>query len=154
MRPIRACAAPLALALAVLLAGPAPAIPPPMSPADLEKNSDVIATVKVRSVTCTKEVEARGGKVLAYQAQLEVVEVKKGTVKPGDVLTVEWQDIPKGLVGPWKVDYFAGEKVTTHLKYDAEKKVYATTWWNAKGKSETNVEMKLPAKPGETISAE
>src|SRR5258708_5132018 len=141
MRPVRLCAAPLALALAVLLADRASALPAPMSPADLEKNSDVIATVKVRSVTCTGEVEARGGKVLAYQAKLEVVEVKKGTVKPGDVLTVEWQDIPKGLVGPWKVDYFPGEKVATHLKYDAEKKAYATTWWNAKGKSETNVEM-------------
>jgi hypothetical protein len=65
---------------------------------------------------------------------------------------VQWQDTPKGLVGPWKVAYFPGEEVATHLKWDADRRVYTTTWWNAKGKPTKQADTdKLPTQPGSVL---
>jgi hypothetical protein len=137
-------------------AGPAPALPPPLSPADLEKQSDVIATVRVLAVTCTGQAPfgQTNERVPTYQAWLQIVEVKKGSVKPHETVVVQWQDIPKTLIGPWKVEYWPGEEARTHLRWDADRHVYATTWWNAKGKPTRPAEVaELPGKPGQVITA-
>jgi hypothetical protein len=89
-----------------------------------------------------------------YQAWLQVVSVKKGDVKENQTLLVAWQDVPKKLVGPWKVEYLPGEEVATHLKWNADQKAYNTTWWNAKGKpSRAATADKLPEKDGQVITA-
>src|SRR6516162_1238829 len=89
-----------AVAGLALAAGPVRAL---MSAEDLEKNSDVVATVRVLAVVCTGQ--APYGKTTeqttTYQAWLQVVSVKKGDVKENQTLLVEWQDVPKKLVGPW-----------------------------------------------------
>ncbi len=139
---------------ASLTTGRVEAIPPPMSAADLVKKSDVIATVRVLGVACTRtEMLQRTGEALpVWQAWVQIVEVDKGSCKKGDTLLIEWKDISRKLLGPWKVDYFPGEVVQTHLHWNPEQRVYTTTWWNAKNKpiekAPANV---LPRKPGEVL---
>jgi hypothetical protein len=142
---------------ALVIAGTAQALPPPMSPEELEQKSDVVATVRVLAVACTGEVKPPGSKenVPQYQAWLQVVSATKGSVKPKQTLLVEWHDLPRPmLLGPWKVDYFAGEEVATHLKWHEKSRNYATTWWNAKGKPQRPADSdRLPTKPGELLVA-
>ena len=114
------CAAfhlPLAILLLTLVAPPAPALPPPLSAQELDERSDFVGTVRVLGVTCIGTVEAPGNKeqVLAWQAWLQVAATKKGSPEPNETLLVQWQGIPKMLIGPWKVDYFPGEEAATHL---------------------------------------
>jgi hypothetical protein len=139
----------VAVAACLVIVGRSAALPAPMSDADLEKNSDVIATVRVLAVACTGQADAGSQKVLVYQAWLSVVRVQKGAVKDKQTVLVQWQDVPKGLIGPWKVEYLPGEEVTTHLKWDADKRVYTSTWWNAKSKPTREPDFdKLPTQPG------
>ena len=72
-----------------------------------------------------------------YLAQLKVVEVKKGDVKPGEVVLVTWRAIPKDVNGPWTVYYYPGEEMVTHLTKRSGGATYASTWWNAKGDDTT-----------------
>lgn len=118
------------------LAGqPALAVPAPKSDAELMAQSDVVALVRVLSVTCTsiKKDEKTGEDLPGYLAKLEVVEVKKGDVKPGAVLLITWRALPKGIIGGWSVAYYPGEEVWTHLTKRSGGVTYGTTWWNAKG---------------------
>jgi hypothetical protein len=124
-----------------------------MSESDLDKNSDVIATVRVLAVACTGRADSGREKVHVYQAWLSVVKATKGAARTGETVLVQWQDVPKNVVGPWKVEYFPGEEVVTHLKWDAEKRVYTTTWWNAKGKPTKPADFdKLPPQPGQVLT--
>jgi hypothetical protein len=143
-----------AAAYLAVFATRAAALPAPMSDADLQKNSDVIASVRVLAVACTGQVSTTRDKVPTYQAWLSIVKATKGAVKERETVLVQWQDVPKGIVGPWKVEYFPGEEVTTYLKWDAEKRVYTTTWWNAKGKPTrpADFEEKLPTQPGMVLT--
>jgi hypothetical protein len=147
----------LIAALAALVAAPALALPPPLSDAELDERSDVIATVRVLAVACTGETEMVNVResLPVYQAWLQVVRATKGPVKPRETLLVQWHDVPKsGIVGPWKVAYFPGEEVRTHLKWDAKQRVYATTWWNAKGQPTRKADVtELPGRPGRTVQA-
>ena len=118
------------------LAQPALALPAPMSDAELTEKSDLVALVRVLSVTCTsvKKDEQTGEALPGYLAKLQVLEVKKGDAKPGAEVLVTWRTVPKGALGPWAVAYYPGEEVWTHLTKRSGGVTYASTWWNAKGK--------------------
>jgi hypothetical protein len=145
----------LALGL-VLLATPALALPAPMSEQELTDKSDLIATVRVLSVSCTvvTKDDKTGEDLPVYLARLRLLEVKKGDAKKGDEILVTWRAVPKGIVGPWTVNYYPGEVVQTHLVKKTGGVSYGSTWWNAKGediKAPDNTE--LPTNAGETFDA-
>jgi hypothetical protein len=136
-----------------LLATQAVALPAPMSDAELREKSTLVALVRVLSVTCTgvAKDEMTGESLPSYSAKLKLLEVKKGSAKKGDVVTVTFHAIPKGILGPWAVFYYPGEEVWTHLSGSGGN--YDTTWWNARGKTlHEAVITKLPTKPGETVA--
>jgi hypothetical protein len=144
------------LLLISLLATPALALPAPMSEQELMDKSDLVATVRVLSVSCTvvTKDDKTGEDLPAYLARLRLLEVKKGDAKKGDEILVTWRAVPKGIVGPWTVNYYPGEVVETHLVKKTGGVSYGSTWWNAKGediKAPDNTE--LPTTPGETFDA-
>jgi hypothetical protein len=148
-------AAVLAAAGLLAVAGPARAIPRPLSPEELEKQSDAIVTVRVLGVACTGQAPApRGKTVPTYQAWLLVLDVKKGTLKKDETILVHWRELPRGLIGGAPpVRYYPGEEVLTHLKWDAGRRQYGSTFYNAKGKPiKMPATQRLPEKPGDIIS--
>ena len=142
------------LVLASLAVSPALALPAPMSEQELTEKSDVVALMRVLSVTCTSVVkdEQTGEDLPGYLAKLKVMEVTKGDVKQGEVVLVTWRAVPKGIVGPWTVYYYPGEEMVTHLTKRSGGVSYASTWWNAKGDDVKAPETRdLPTTPGETV---
>ena len=85
------------LVLACLAALPALALPAPMTEQELMEKSDVVALMRVVSVTCTSVTkdEQTGEELPGYLAKLQVKEVKKGDVKPGEEVLVTWRAVPK-----------------------------------------------------------
>ncbi|MGV1013941.1 MAG: hypothetical protein ACOYB4_03125 [Methyloceanibacter sp.] len=124
----------LSLLFVCLFAQPVLALPAPMSEGELLEKSDVVALVRVLSVACTSITKDKdsGEELPGYLANLQILEVKKGDVKPGDEVMVTWRAIPTGIVGPWTVPYYPGEEVWTHLTKRGGG-TFASTWWNAKG---------------------
>jgi hypothetical protein len=152
----RACAVFSLWLLIAAFAAPAFALPAPMSEQDLNDKSDLVAVVRVLSVTCTsvKKDDKTGEELPGYLAKLQVMEVKKGDAKPGEEVIVTWRAVPKSIVGPWAVEYYPGEEVLTHLTKREGGIAYASTWWNAKGddvKKPPSTE--LPTTPGEQATA-
>jgi hypothetical protein len=146
----------LSLSLA-LLAAPAFAVPPPMSEQELLEKSDVVARIRVLSVTCTSVIqdEHTGEDLPGYLARLLVLESKKGDAKKGEEVLVTWRAVPQAVAGPWAVYYYPGEEVWTHLTLRSGGVSYASTWWNAKGDDlKTPDTRDLPTTPGETVVAE
>ncbi|ODA66321.1 hypothetical protein A7A08_02719 [Methyloligella halotolerans] len=142
--------------LAVLLiAAPAFALPTPLSEEELTEKSDLVALIEVLSVTSVgalPDMQTRQA-LQFYYAKAKVLEVKKGDVKPGTEITIEFREVPEDTVGRWEVSYYAGEELWTYLKARGEN--YRATYWNARGKQvRPAVSNKLPAQPGQTISAE
>jgi hypothetical protein len=120
------------------------------------EKSDLVARVRVLSVTCTSVTqEANTGEDLpGYLARLQVLETKKGDAKKGDQVLVTWRAVPKDVNGPWAVYYYPGEEMWTHLTLRSGGVTYATTWWNAKGDDlKTPDTRDLPTTPGETVVA-
>jgi hypothetical protein len=151
MRPLKFLGV---LVLAFLTALPALALPAPMSEQELTEKSDVIALMRVLSVTCTSIVkdEQTGEDLPGYLAKLKVMEVKKGDVKQGEEVLVTWRAVPKSIVGPWTVYYYPGEEMVTHLTKRSGGVSYASTWWNAKGDDVKSPDSRdLPITPGETV---
>lgn len=146
-----------ALTLVTLcIAAPVFALPAPMSEQELLEKSDLVALVRVLSVTCTSVTkdEKTGEELPGYLAKLRVLETKKGEAKKGDEVLVTWRAIPKGLLGPWAVYYYPGEEMWTHLSLRSGGASYSTTWWNAKGDEVKNPDTRdLPTTPGETVVA-
>lgn len=144
--------------LILLFAGavPAYALPVPMSDQELMDKSDLVARVRVLSVTCTSVTQDpnTGEDLPGYLARLKVLEMKKGDAKKGDEVLVTWRAVPSKLAGPWAVYYYPGEEVWTHLTLRSGGVSYATTWWNAKGDDlKTPDTRDLPTTPGETVVA-
>jgi hypothetical protein len=140
----------------LFLASPALALPAPMSEQELMDKSDLVATIRVLSVSCTAVTkdEKSGQDLPAYLARVRLIDVKKGEAKKGDEILVTWRAIPKDVVGPWTVNYYPGEVVPTHLVKKSGGVSYGSTWWNAKGddiKAPESTE--LPETPGETFDA-
>jgi hypothetical protein len=118
-----------------LIATVAFALPAPLSDEELMADSDLVALVRVVSVTCTSVTkDAQTGEQLpGYLAKLRVIEASKGDVRPGGEVLVTFRAIPSGALGPWTVFYYPGEEVWTHLVKREGGVTYASTWWNAKG---------------------
>ena len=154
---MRLCLVLSALSIALALAvGPALALPAPMSDQELMEKSDLVALVRVLSVTCTSltKDDATGEELPGYLATLQVREVKKGDAKKGDEVIVTWRAVPKSIVGPWTVYYYPGEEVVTHLAKRSGGASYASTWWNAKGDDVKAPDTRdLPVTPGESVVA-
>jgi hypothetical protein len=144
------------LLVASLVALPALALPAPMSEQELMEKSDVVALIRVLSVTCTsvtKDTDT-GEELPGYLARLQVLESKKGDAKKGDELLVTWRAVPKGMLGPWAVYYYPGEEVVTHLSLRSGGVSYASTSWNAKGDDVKAPDTRdLPLTPGDTVVA-
>jgi hypothetical protein len=135
---------------------PALALPAPMSEQELVDKSDIVAVVRVLSVSCTAitKDEKTGQELPAYLAKVRLIEVKKGDAQKGDEILVTWRAIPKDVLGPWTVYYYPGEVVLTHLTKKSGGASYGSTWWNAKSdviKAPESTE--LPETPGETFDA-
>jgi hypothetical protein len=140
------------LALACFVAAPALALPAPMSDDELLAKSDLVALIRVLSVTCTSVTkdERTGEPLPSYSANAELMEVVKGDEAKGADVTITFHAIPTGLLGPWSVYYYPGEMVWTHLIRDGG--AYTTTWWNGRGELVSKaVIIALPTKPGETV---
>jgi hypothetical protein len=131
---------------------PACALPAPMSQEQLLEKSDLVALVRIKSVTCVSvsKDDRTGEELPSYSARAELIEVIKGDDVKGDTVNIAFHAIPTGLLGPWTVYYYPGEMVWTHLLgKDGE---YTTTWWNARGDVVSKaVITELPTKPGETV---
>jgi hypothetical protein len=139
--------------LCCLVAGPALAVPAPMTKSELLAKSDLVALVRILSVTCTGETkDARTGEQLpSYRAKAELIEVIKGEEMKGGEVPITFHAIPKDIVGAWTVYYYPGEMVWTHLvKKDG---AYTTIWWNGRGTVVQKAAItELPTTPGETVS--
>jgi hypothetical protein len=138
-----------------LIAAPALAVPAPMTEQELTDKSDLVALVRVLSVTCTTitKDEQTGEELPGYLAKLKVLETRKGDVKPGETVLVTWRAIPKSITGPWAVYYYPGEEVVTHLTKRSNGATYASTWLNAKSEIVKSPDNKdLPTTPGETLN--
>jgi len=134
------------------LTGPVFALPAPMTDDELLAKSDLVALIRVLSVTCTgvAKDERTGEALPSYKANAEVMEVIKGDVAKGDDVTITFHAISKGILGPWTVYYYPGEMVFTHLVRDGD--AYNTTWWNGRGKLVNKaIITDLPTDAGETI---
>jgi hypothetical protein len=132
------------------------ALPAPMSAEELTEKSDVVAVVRVLSVSCTAitKDEQTGEELPSYLARVRVLEAKKGDAKQGDEILITWRAIPKGIVGPWTVNYYPGEVVLTHLTKKSGGATYGSTWWNAKGDDiKAPASTELPTSIGETFDA-
>ena len=134
------------------LTGPVFALPAPMSDDELLAKSDLVALIRVLSVTCTgvAKDERTGEALPGYKANAEVMEVIKGDVAKGDDVSITFHAVPTHMLGPWTVYYYPGEMVFTHLVKDGDG--YTTTWWNGRGKLVNKaVITDLPTKAGETV---
>jgi hypothetical protein len=139
--------------LILSLATPASAVPAPMSDADLLAKSDLVALVRVLSVTCVSvsKDERTGEPLRNYSANVELLEVIKGEEPKGTDVDITFHDLPKQIVGPWSVFYYPGEMVWTHLVKDGD--AYTTTWWNGRGEEvHKAIITDLPTKPGESVA--
>jgi hypothetical protein len=132
--------------------GPASALPAPMSQEQLLEKSDLVALVRIKSVTCVSVAkdDRIGEELPSYSARAELIEVIKGEDVKGDTVNITFAAVPTGLLGPWTVYYYPGEMVWTHLVgADGE---YTSTWWNARGNVVSKaVVTELPTKPCETV---
>ncbi len=141
----------LTILLSGLMAGAAMALPAPMSKSELLLKSDLVALVRIKSVTCVSvsKDERTGEDLPSWSAQAELIEVIKGEDVKGDTVTLSFHAIPTGVLGPWSVYYYPGEMVWTHLT--GKDGQYTSTWWNARGTLVSKAAIdKLPTKPGET----
>jgi hypothetical protein len=147
--------APILPALILVFAGlgsPAHALPTPMSESELLSKSDLVALIRVLSVTCTSvsKDQQSGEDLPSYSATAELMYVTKGEELMGHDITLEFHAIPTGVLGPWTVFYYPGEMVYTHLV--GKDGVYTTTWWNGRGSVVSKaVITELPTTPGETV---
>jgi hypothetical protein len=134
------------------LSSPAAALPAPMSESELLSESDLVALIRVLSVTCTSvNKDPRTGEELpSYSATAELMYVTKGDEMMGHDITLNFHVIPSGMAGPWTVFYYPGEIVYTHLV--GKDGVYTTTWWNGRGSVVSKALITdLPTKPGDTV---
>lgn len=143
----------LTILLFGVIAAPALALPAPMSKEQLLTESDLVALVRIKSVTCVSVAkdERTGEDLPSWSAEAELIEVIKGEDVKGDTVTLTFHAIPTGLLGPWSVYYYPGEMVWTHLV--GKDGQYTSTWWNARGTLVSKAVIDtLPTTPGETAA--
>jgi hypothetical protein len=138
--------------LALLWVSAAHALPAPMSDSELLVKSDLVALVRVLSVTCLSvSRDPNTHKALpSYSAKLELIEVIKGDEAKGDTVSIYFHAVPGELLGSWTVYYYPGEMVWTHLQ--GKNGDYTTTSWNSRGDIVNKaVITELPTTPGQTV---
>ena len=88
--------------VARFLGRPAPALPAPMSGSELLNKSDLVALVRINSVTCISVAkdERTGEELPSWSAKAELMEVIKGDEVKGDTVDISFHAIPTGLLGP------------------------------------------------------
>jgi hypothetical protein len=91
----------------VVFVAPALALPAPMSDRDLMDTSDLVALVRVLSVTCTTVTkdEQTGEELPGYLAKLKLLEVKKGGATAGDEVLVTLACRSEGDPGAFDPSY-------------------------------------------------
>jgi len=144
---------PLIAVLCALLATQALALPAPLSDSDLLVKSDLVALVRVLSVTClSANQDPQTHETLpSYSAKVELIEVIKGEEPKGATVEIYFHAVPKDLPGSWTVYYYPGEMVWTHLQGHSGD--YTTTSWNSRGSIVSKaVITELPTTPGETVT--
>jgi hypothetical protein len=112
MRSIFRSASALALFALVTAAAAAP-INPAVFKKDYDeksKDAEVVVQVQVASAVCTEAAGAADNRTVTLQLSLKVLDVEKGPVKKGDVLTVVHKvTLPSGP-GPRSYGYMAAQK--------------------------------------------
>jgi hypothetical protein len=119
-----------------------------MSPEELFSASDIVALVRVLSVTCVAISQRE--RLRCCSARLGLLKIEKGNFHKFDTVEVWWEETPPLALGPWYVSYRPGEKVWTHLKW--RRQTLETTWWNAT-KQVQPPQRNLPSKVMETVKA-
>lgn len=104
------------------------AVPAPMSPEELFAASNLVALVRVLSVTCVAIIHGGSEELRRYTAELGLLRIRKGKERWYDVVTVGWEETPAGMLGAWYVAYYPGGKGWAHLQ--GQDGAYETTWWN------------------------
>jgi hypothetical protein len=112
MRSILRPTAALALFAFVAVAAAAPINPAVYKTAydEKSKNAEVVVQVQVVSAACTEAAGPADNRTVTLELGLKVLEVEKGTVKKGDVLTVVHKvTLPAGP-GPRSYGYMAAQR--------------------------------------------
>jgi hypothetical protein len=154
--PRRSCVLRTLIAAAVAVvafAGGALALPAPMSKSDLLLKSDLVALVRIWSVTCDSvSKDPQTGEALPdWSANAQLIEVIKGNEAKGDTVTLYFHAVPSGAPDQWSVRYYPGEMVWTHLIRQDDG--YTTVWWNGRGNVVNKaIITELPTTPGKTAA--
>jgi hypothetical protein len=146
----------LVLVATILIAQPALAVLEPLSETELTEKSDLVALVRVLSVTCTSVYldPQTGEDLCTYLAKLRIAETKKGEAKKGDEVIVTWRPYPESALDLHAINYYPGEEVWTHLKKRSGGVSYETVVPNGKGDPAKPPESRdLPTGMGETFVA-
>lgn len=99
-----------------LMAGPAAALPAPMSErAAAKERPGGAGPHQVRHLHRCHQGCRTGEDLPSYSASAELMEVIKGEEVKGDTVNIIFHAIATGLLGPWTVYYYPGEMVWTHL---------------------------------------
>jgi hypothetical protein len=101
---------------------------------DKSKNADVVVQVRVASAVCTEAAGEQPNRMVTLKLGLQVLEVEKGAVKKGDVISVAHKvTLPAGP-GPRAYGYMAaqrqfpftpGVRGYAALNFDKEKSTYS-----------------------------
>jgi hypothetical protein len=117
-----------------------PVQPSGPSPADLETQADLVAHVQVLSIRWAPD------RISPHLARLKLKKITKGTphyrhpwlarLRIDRTIEVRMRRIKRDnkgrpLPGEWGDGYRAGDRVITHLVWDAEASGYLTLSWNA-----------------------
>jgi hypothetical protein len=143
----------IAAVVALAFAGGAVALPAPMSKGDLLLKSDLVALVRIWSVTCDSVTKDRqtGEMLPNWSANAQLIEVIKGNEAKGDTVKLLFHAVPSSAPDQWTVNYYPGEMVWTHLVRQDDG--YTTIWWNGRGNVvDKAVITALPTKPGQTAA--
>jgi hypothetical protein len=115
-------------------------LPPPLSQDELFELAELVVKGKIRKIVWAKD------KTSPHLARLDVEQVVKGDpvyrfprmAKMGlsKIIEVKMRRIKRDrngrkLPGEWGDGYRAGDRIMTHLFWDAESGGYPTLWWNA-----------------------
>ncbi len=116
------------------------ALPPPLSPEELLARADLAGSARIVSVVRSLD------SVSPHTGRLHFEKLLKGTpnyarpmlakLRLDRTVIVKMRRLKRDrkgvpLPGEWFDGYRAGDRVMTHLVWDAELKAYRTLWWNA-----------------------
>jgi hypothetical protein len=119
----------LLLGTALLLPQAAHALMPPLSPEELQKESNQIVRGKVLDVVCTGEYEeTRCAKLTGYRATLEISKTIKGKRYKKLDLSFKKYDFKKGCVGSPDTVHYPGEEALYYLRCKEDR--CRLTHWN------------------------